>query len=87
MKEIVFSGAASWEYGYAAEFDDMPGFPVGCFTYYATKMLSGTPDISYAQFAQEIVSYLPNADLGINQTPQVEGSSANKARTVFGGSV
>ena len=78
MKEILFSGCKSTEYSYDANYN---GVPNGAFTKVAIEALKKLKDPTYQEWYDEIRRNLPSRDYP--QTPQFEGSRANKNRKVF----
>lgn len=76
MIEILLSGCSDSEYSYDAHID---GRWNGAMTAYATAMIRKGQ--TYKQFFGKIREFLPSEQHP--QTPQLEGSEANKNRTVF----
>ena len=78
MPEILITGCTDREYSYDAEFD---GRPNGAMTASAIRVIMQNPDITYRQFHAGLRALLPSSDYP--QTPQLEGSNANKDRKIF----
>lgn len=78
MKEILISGCSDTEYSYDAM---IGGKYSGAFTYFATKVISETPQITYNQFYAKLKTLLPNSQYP--QSPQLEGSETNKNKILF----
>jgi metacaspase-1 len=78
MKEILFSGCKSTEYSYDANYD---GVPNGAFTKTAIDALKKLNNPTYQELYDTIRKNLPSNSYP--QTPQLEGSSANRSRKVF----
>ena len=76
MKEVVFTGCSDQEYSYDAYIDGKWG---GAFSHFAVKTLKD--EYTYNEWYAEIRKYLPSNNYP--QTPQLEGSSANKELCVF----
>lgn len=78
MQEILITGCSDSEYSYDAEFD---GRPNGAMTASAIRVIMQNPDITYRQFHAGLRAILPSSEYP--QTPQLEGSNANKDRKLF----
>ena len=78
MQEILISGCTDSEYSYDAEFD---GRPNGAMTALALRVIQQNPDVTYREFYAGLRAFLPSEDYP--QTPQLEGSDANKDRKLF----
>jgi hypothetical protein len=78
MPEILISGCSDSEYSYDAEFD---GRPNGAMTALALRVIKQNPDVTYREFYAGLRAFLPSEDYP--QTPQLEGSAANKDRKLF----
>ena len=78
MNHILISGTDDKSYSYDAEID---GEPAGAFSYYAIQVLKNNPHITYKDFYNKIREILPS-DRYL-QSPQVEGSEANKNSLMF----
>jgi hypothetical protein len=78
MIEVLISGCSDSEYSYDAYID---GRWNGAMTAYAIKSIKANPDATYQNFYQVLRGYLPSSQYP--QTPQLEGSSANKAKPLF----
>lgn len=78
MPEILISGCGDSEYSYDAEFD---GRPNGAMTALAIGVIKQNPDVTYREFYAGLRTLLPSQDYP--QTPQLEGSDANKGRKLF----
>jgi len=78
MKEILLSGCSDNEYSYDAM---IGGRYMGAFTYYATKIIAETPQITYNQFYERLKTSLPSSSYP--QTPCLEGSDVNKNKILF----
>lgn len=78
MKEVLLSGCSDKEYSYDAYFNDVPH---GALTYYALEaMRRARYKLSYADLHARLVKLITDYP----QNPQLEGSSPNKRRQVFG---
>lgn len=82
MKEVLFAGCKSTEYSYDAR---IGGTPMGAFSYYATRSLkdalANSKSLSCQGLFDAVRKQLPSSDYP--QTPQLEGSDANKARQIL----
>ncbi|HLO34281.1 MAG TPA: caspase family protein [Anaerolineales bacterium] len=78
MPEILISGCSDSEYSYDAEFD---GRPNGAMTALALRVIRQNPAVTYREFYTGLRAFLPSKDYP--QTPQLEGSDANKDRKLF----
>ena len=78
MPEILITGCSDSEYSYDAEFD---GRPNGAMTAMAIRVIQLNPDITYREFYAGLRAVLPSNDYP--QSPQLEGSDANKDRKLF----
>lgn len=77
MVEILMSGCSDSEYSYDAYID---GAFTGAFTHYALKAFS--VGMTFKDWHETIKLYLPSTSYP--QTPQLEGSAANKKLIAFG---
>jgi len=78
MPEILISGCSDSEYSYDAEFD---GRPNGAMSAYALQVIKQNPNVTYREFHAGLRKLLPSTDYP--QSPQLEGSDANKDRKLF----
>ena len=78
MPELLISGCTDSEYSYDAEFD---GRPNGAMTALAIRVIQQNPNVTYREFYVGLRNLLPSNDYP--QTPQLEGSDANKDRKLF----
>jgi len=78
MPEILISGCSDNEYSYDAEFN---GRPNGAMTAYAIQVIKQNPNVTYREFFVGLRNMLPSKDYP--QSPQLEGSDANKDRRLF----
>lgn len=78
MPEILISGCSDSEYSYDAEFD---GRPNGAMSAYAIQVIKQNPNVTYREFFAGLRKLLPSNDYP--QSPQLEGSDANKDRKLF----
>lgn len=78
MPEILITGCSDSEYSYDAEFN---GRPNGAMTALAIRVIKQNSDITYREFYAGLRALLPSKDYP--QTPQLEGSDANKDRKLF----
>jgi hypothetical protein len=78
MPEILITGCSDSEYSYDAEFD---GRPNGAMTALAIRVIKQNPDVTYREFYASLRGLLPSKDYP--QSPQLEGSDANKDRKLF----
>ena len=78
MPEILISGCSDSEYSYDAEFN---GRPNGAMTALAIRVINQNPNVTYREFYAGLRALLPSNDYP--QTPQLEGSDANKDRKLF----
>ena len=78
MPEILISGCSDSEYSYDAEFD---GRPNGAMTALALRVIRQNPSATYREFHTGLRMLLPSEDYP--QSPQLEGSDANKDRRLF----
>ena len=78
MPEILITGCSDSEYSYDAEFD---GRPNGAMTALALRVIKQNPSVTYREFHTGLRVLLPSEDYP--QTPQLEGSDANKDRKLF----
>jgi len=76
MIEILISGCSDTEYSYDAFIN---GKWNGAMTSYATSIIK--PEQTYNEFYSQLREKLPSTEYP--QTPQLEGSEANKAKLVF----
>jgi hypothetical protein len=78
MKEVLLSGCSDKEYSYDAKIN---GAHHGAMTYYAVQAIrEASYKLTYAQLHQRLVGLITDYP----QHPQLEGSSANKERRIFG---
>jgi len=78
MPELLITGCTDSEYSYDAEFD---GRPNGAMTASAIRVIQQSPNVTYREFYAGLRNLLPSNDYP--QTPQLEGSDANKDRKLF----
>lgn len=78
MPEILITGCSDSEYSYDAEFD---GRPNGAMTALALRVIQQNPNATYREFHAGLRALLPSNDYP--QSPQLEGSDANKDRRLF----
>lgn len=78
MPEILLTGCSDSEYSYDAEFD---GRPNGAMTALALRVIRQNPNATYREFHAGLRALLPSNDYP--QSPQLEGSDANKDRKLF----
>ena len=78
MKEILISGCNDHQYSYDAY---IGGTYRGAMSYFATKVIRANPNQTYAQFYANLSKELPSSQY--NQSPQLEGSVANKNKILF----
>jgi hypothetical protein len=78
MPELLISGCTDSEYSYDAEFD---GRPNGAMSALAIRVIRQNPNATYREFFNGLRSLLPSAEYP--QSPQLEGSDANKDRKLF----
>ncbi len=78
MPEILISGCSDSEYSYDAEFD---GRPNGAMSALAIRVIKQNPSATYREFFTALRALLPSDDYP--QSPQLEGSDANKDRKLF----
>jgi len=78
MREVLLSGCLPTEFSYDATFN---GKPMGAFSHVALKILDDNPKITYQDFYDKVRKELPSRRYG--QTPQLEGSEANKNSIMF----
>lgn len=78
MPEILVTGCSDREYSYDAEFD---GRPNGAMTALALRVIKQNPNATYREFHTSLRTLLPSEDYP--QSPQLEGSEANKDRKLF----
>ena len=78
MPEILLSGCSDSEYSYDAEFN---GRPNGAMSAYAIQVIEQNPNVTYREFFTSLRTLLPSKDYP--QSPQLEGSDANKDRKLF----
>jgi len=78
MSEILVTGCSDSEYSYDAEFD---GRPNGAMTALALRVIQQNPNATYREFFAGLRALLPSEEYP--QTPQLEGSDANKDRKLF----
>jgi hypothetical protein len=78
MPEILLTGCSDSEYSYDAEFN---GRPNGAMTALALRIIRQNPNGTYREFHTGLRAFLPSDDYP--QSPQLEGSDANKDRRLF----
>ncbi len=78
MQEILLTGCKSNEYSYDAYIN---GKYMGAMSYYATKIITSNPKITWAQLHSSLTKYLPNSNYP--QAPQLEGKQENKDTLIF----
>jgi hypothetical protein len=78
MPEILITGCGDSEYSYDAEFN---GRPNGAMTALALRVIQQNPNATYREFHAGLRALLPSEDYP--QSPQLEGSDANKYRKIF----
>jgi len=78
MPEILISGCSDSEYSYDADFN---GRPNGAMSAYAIQVIKQNPNVTYREFFTGLRALLPSKDYP--QSPQLEGSEANKDRKLF----
>ncbi len=78
MPEILISGCSDSEYSYDAEFN---GRSNGAMSAYAIQVIKQNPNATYREFHAGLRNLLPSNDYP--QSPQLEGSDANKDRRIF----
>lgn len=78
MPELLLSGCSDNEFSYDAEFD---GRPNGAMTALALRVIKQNPNVTYREFFTGLRALLPSDDYP--QSPQLEGSDANKERRLF----
>jgi hypothetical protein len=78
MQEILLSGCKDHEYSYDAVFN---GVPYGAMTYFSNQILRKNPNLTYEQFHDELMKFLPSRKYP--QSPQLEGKKENREKLVF----
>jgi hypothetical protein len=78
MPEILISGCTDSEYSYDAEFN---GRPNGAMSALAIRVIKENPRATYNEFYANLRKLLPSSTYP--QSPQLEGSQANKDRLLF----
>jgi len=78
MPEILVSGCSDSEYSHDVDFDSRPN---GAMTALPLRVIKQNPDVTYSEFYAGLHELLPSEDYP--QTPQLEGSDANKDRKLF----
>lgn len=78
MPELLITGCSDSEYSYDAEFN---GRPNGAMTALALRVIQQNPNATYREFYAALRTLLPSAEYP--QSPQLEGSDANKDRKLF----
>jgi len=78
MKELFLAGCSDQEYSYDAF---ISGQNCGAFSYYALKVLGEGLEKSYDDFYKRLREFLPSTRYP--QTPQLEGSDANRNLKLF----
>ncbi len=79
MNHVLLTGCNAMEYSYDAYFN---GRYNGAMTYFALELLRGNPEQSWSELHVALRQLLPSTQYP--QSPQLEGSEANKNRPVFG---
>lgn len=77
MKEVLLSGCNDKQYSYDADFD---GTPHGAMTYFALRAIERA---GYKLTWEELHRRVRRAITDYPQSPQLEGSAANKKRQIF----
>jgi len=78
MREILLSGSNDAESAWDAS---VGGTYHGAMTYFATKILNQTPNITYKELHDKLRTHLPSSKYP--QHPQLEGKEENKNQLVF----
>jgi hypothetical protein len=78
MPEILITGCSDSEYSYDAEFN---GRPNGAMSALAIRVIKQNPQATYKEFFDVLRNMLPSDEYP--QSPQLEGSDANKNRRLF----
>lgn len=78
MLEILITGCSDSEFSYDAEFN---GRPNGAMTAMALHVIQQNPSATYRDFHTRLRVLLPSEEYP--QSPQLEGSDANKDRRLF----
>jgi hypothetical protein len=78
MPEILVSGCTDSEYSYDA---DINGRPNGAMSAMALSVIKQNPQATYREFYTNLRKLLPSTQFP--QSPQLEGSEANKDRVLF----
>jgi len=78
MNEILISGCLPTEYSYDARINSRNN---GAMSANALAILKQQRDITFNDFYKKLRAVLPSSRYA--QTPQLEGSDANKARLMF----
>lgn len=78
MPEVLITGCSDSEFSYDAEFN---GRPNGAMTAMALQVIRQNPGGTYREFHAALRTLLPSNEYP--QSPQLEGSDANKNRRLF----
>jgi len=78
MSEILLTGCTDSEYSYDAEIN---GRYNGAMSAMALRVIKQNPAATYQEFYDSLRKLLPSSEYP--QTPQLEGSDANKSRQLF----
>ena len=78
MPEILMTGCSDSEFSYDAEFN---GRPNGAMSALALQVIRNNPNATYREFHAALRALLPSQEFP--QSPQLEGSDANKDRRLF----
>ncbi|HSL43192.1 MAG TPA: caspase family protein [Anaerolineales bacterium] len=78
MPEILITGCSDSEFSYDAEFN---GRPNGAMSAMALRVIRQNPNATYREFHAALRTLLPSNEYP--QSPQLEGSDANKSRRLF----
>lgn len=78
MPEILITGCSDSEFSYDAEFN---GRPNGAMSALALQVIRQNPHATYREFHTALRALLPSQEFP--QSPQLEGSDANKNRRLF----
>lgn len=78
MQEVLITGCNATEYSYDAYID---GRYNGAMTAMAIRIIKSDPGITYREFHRRLREVLPSTSYP--QSPQLEGSDANKDRVLF----
>jgi hypothetical protein len=78
LPEVLITGCTDSEYSYDAVIN---GRPNGAMTAMALSVIKQNPNVTYREFHASLRKLLPSSDYP--QSPQLEGSDANKDRLLF----